>query len=282
MNAITHALKQIRWEIPLEILTNALEIDIPPESRYTTSLDDKIVTRIIRGKVLADTNLINGIETFVSLDGIQIKYDKYYNGIFEVPMERTNGRLMINVLGVGSVAMTGNNGYLGGSPQLPMSGSNGVNGCCNVTTYLSNQANRIYNSFKGNFSDYNPNCTLIGPNVIMVSGLRFFSGNSLAARVNLENDNNLNNLNTKSFRYFNTLCVLAAKSFIYNQLIVKMGNSYLSGGQELGPFQSVVENYSSAEEDYRVYMEEVWGKVLYLNDPDRKNRFIHTMLNTNF
>lgn len=281
MNAITYALKQIRWEIPIEVLTHALDIDIPPESRYITSLDEKIVTRIIRGKVLLDTNMINGIEFLVSLDGINIKLDNYYNGIFEVPMERTNGRLMIDVLGVGSVAMTGSNGYLGGMPQLPMSGTSGGS-CCFKPTYQSNQANRIYNSFKGSFSDFNPNCTLIGPNTIMVAGMRFFAGNSLAARVNLENDNNLNNINTKSFRPFALLCVLATKAFIYNQLVVKMGSGYLSGGQELGQFQAVVEEYSSASEDYRNYMDETWGATLFLNDPMRKNRFIHNMLNINF
>lgn len=282
MNAITYALKQIRWEVPVEVLTHALDIDIPPESRYITSLDEKIVTRIIRGKVLLDTNMLNGIEMFVSLDGISPKLDPYYNGVFEVPMERTNGRLILNVLGVGSVAMNGPNGYLGGMPQLPMNGAGTKGSCCHPNTYLANQANRIYNSFKGSFTDYNPNCSLIGPNVILVSGMRFFAGNSLAARVNIENDNNLNNLHTKAYRDFAQLCVLATKSFIYNQLIVKLGDGYLSGGQTLGQFQAVVENYSNAEEDYRNFVEESWRRTIYLNDPVRKNRFIHSMLNERF
>lgn len=281
MNAINYALTQIRRHIPEEILVAATNIDIPPESRYITSVDEKIVTNIIRGIVLLDSNVINGIEMIVSLDGINIKLDNYYNGVFELPMERTNGRLLISVLGVGSVSMTGANGYLGGMPQLPNTGSHG-GGCCFTPTYQSNQANRIYNSFKGTFSDYNPNVTLIGPNVILVGGMRFFSGNSLAARVIVENDNNLNNINPKSYRYFAEACVNAAKMYIYNKLIISTDRGYLDSGQELGKFQGLIESYDSAAEDYHTFMTEVFGKVLYLNDPMRKNRFIHQMLNTNF
>lgn len=281
MDAITYALTAIRRNIPVALLEAGLNIDIPPDARYITSLDEKIVTRIIRGIVLMDSNVINGIEMIISLDGVQYKQDNYFNGIFHVPFERTNGRYIINVLGVGSIAMTGANGYLGGMPQLPVSGTGGGS-CCFNPTYMSNQANRIYNSHKGTFSDYNPNCSLIGPNTILVAGMRFFSGNSLGARVNIENDDNFNNLSPKSFRFLGEACVLATKAYLYNKLIIEMGSGYLQGGQELGPFMSTVERYDSAMEDYNTFLTEIWGKVLFQNDQMKKNKFIQSMLNTNF
>jgi hypothetical protein len=72
--------------------------------------------------------------------------------------------------------------------------------------------------------------------------------------------------------------VWAVKAYLYNKLIVPINSGYLSGGQELGMFKSVLEGYSDAEENYQTYLKEIWGQVAFMNDTSRYSYFISSML----
>lgn len=283
MDAISYILSYIRRYIPREVLTTAFTMGIGQDKLYMTSVDSRITGEVIRGFVLQDLDVIGGIEMFIPLDGIQPMFDPYGAAIFKVPLERTNDRLILNVLGIGSVLLQNYNGVGTGTPQLPY-GSNSVNkrGSCQPSNYLLDQSNRIAEAMGNAPVDYNPNVSLLAPNVVLCQGFRFYSGQSIALQCNIQNDDNLNNFTRRSYEKLAEACLLATKVYIYNKLIIAIGEGVLSGGQDLGRFTSIVEDYSSAEEDYKNYRHEVLGAMIFLNDRAKKSWYIDTIFNANF
>lgn len=249
----------------------------------TTSLDDRIISQVIVGRVLMDLNVINGIEEEISLEGLYPEYDPYYNAIFRIPTDRTNGRMIINCLGIGPTAFGDLGTHAGAYPSLPYGSANyGNTGCCAPqATTLNSELGRIYNSYKGGYTDVNVNTRVIGPNTILVAGFRYFAGTNLIARVTLENDSNLNNLHNRAIPKIAKFAELACKAHIYNTLIIPINQGMLDGGQDLSVFSNIAENYSSANEDYENYRQEVIGKVMFSNDARRMGRFINSILNNN-
>lgn len=280
MNAILYGLKKIRQAIPLEILNVGINLDVPRELVHTSSTDEKIVSKIIRPIVLVDTNIVGGIEVDIQLSGIPVKYDYYNNMIWHVPMERTMNREIINPIGIGSVLL--------GAPPVGMGmptgayGSNSMGSAgCFTATYASTQGDRIINSHSSSYSDFNPNVELIGPNTVLLHGANFLGQQALGLKAIIEHDNNLNDLQPRAYEQFSNLCVLAAKMHLYNTLVIAMGRGYLDGGQDLGPFQSIVESYDGAFAEYHEYLTETWGRVMLQNDTRRKERFLGMITNSN-
>lgn len=276
-NAIVYALKEIKWNIPIDVLNKAMNIGLPKHVIDNTSLDEKIISKVIRGKVLLDLNISNGIDMVVFLDGIEPIYDSEYNAIYIVPKERTNGREMLNTFGIGTVLQRGYANSLDSLPTQPVT-MHGRDSTCTRSNYMTRQGARVYNSYKAEFRDFNPNTELIGPNTFRVTGAAYYTGQLLGVKCTIENDDNLNNLHTKAYRKFADLCIMATKAFVYRELIIRIGSGELEGGQDLGAFASVVERYDSAIEDYNTYIEEKWGKTAWSNDRNKMNRLIALQL----
>ena len=273
MNMVIYALKDLRYEIPEAVLIEAFTKNVPANSRFSTSIDERIRTNVIKGKVLSDLDVRYGIEEVISLQGIPMELDNYYNAIFVIPFERTFGKEIISCKGVGTVALA--NGISGGRPSLPMGpdaapNTSGSGNCGYNPSVANNHLGRIYNSYGGVFS-----------NTISVKGFRFYSSVSLGARVTIANDENFNNIHPKSFPKISHLISLATKAFIYKELYLPLEMGKLAGGQELGKFEAIIESYSSAQEDYDTYLQEVIGKVMFLNDINKKIDLISTMMTMN-
>lgn len=284
MNMVIYALKDIRYEIPDAILIEAFTKNIPANSRFSISIDERIKTQVIKGKVLADLDVRYGIEEVIPLQGIPMELDNYYNAIFVIPFERTFGKEIISCKGVGTVAIA--NGIAGGRPSLPMGpdaapNSSGQGSCGYNPSIANNELNRIYNSYGGIYSDLNASVTMLGPNTISVKGFRFYSTANLGAILTIANDENFNNVHPKSFPKISKLCSLACKAFIYKELFLSLEMGKLAGGQEMGRFDEIVSSYSTAQEDYDTYLDEVIGKVMFLNDLNKKIDIISTMMTMN-
>lgn len=280
MNAIMYGLKKIRQAIPLEILNVGINLDVPRELVHTSSTDEKIVSKIIRPIVLVDTNIVGGMEVDINLSGIQVQYDYYNNMIWHVPMERTMNREIINPIGIGSVLM-GSPPVGMGMPNGAFGNSTGAGAGCFNHTFASSQSERIANSHSISYSDFNPHVDLLGPNTVILHGANFLGQQTLALKAVIEHDNNLNDLQPRAYDQFGQLCVLAAKMHLYNTLVIAMGRGYLDGGQDLGPFQSIVESYDGAFAEYHEFLSETWGRVMFQNDTRRKERFLGMITNSN-
>jgi hypothetical protein len=121
---------------------------------------------------------------------------------------------------------------------------------------------------------------VIAENTVSIKdSLRLVS--SMYLRCTLANDENLTNINPRSYPYFTKLVEYATKAYIYNDLIVKIGSNELQGGFELGVSKSIIESYSDAEQNYQDYLENTWRRVAFMNDKPAHRRLITAMMGGN-
>ena len=263
MDAITNAIENIKYQIPRQILETAM-LSIVSNTQPVVSLDERIRYSIIQSKVLVDCNIVGGIETNIELNSLTPTVVEWNNIVYNIPKTMTDNKSIISVLSA----------YLGSQTPMRFSTTYGVE-------YNSSQIENIAGRVQDSLSSIGPLVTakteLIAENTVLIKtgGMQY---PSITIRCVLENDPNLRNINPRSFIWFNRLCVLAAKAYIYNLLILELDRAYLHGGYELGRFANIVESYEGAMEEYNTFLREVWSKVSWMNDDERYNRFIKTMI----
>lgn len=271
MNALIYAINEIKYQIPEEVLYAAINCDETPETINLTSLDNKIMQKIIKNRVLIDANIVGGIEAIIPLQNIQPSYSESYYTIYYIPPDLTGNKEIISAL---SITNLPGKGFFG--PHNVFYSNTTFNAYSNFNAAL-NVASRVGTAASDMSITHNAHLEIVAYNTILVWA-NYRSLMNYGIRVILENDNNLSNISPRSFKAFSYLCVLAAKSYIYNKLIVKMNSGMLQAGQELGVFKTIVESYENAEEEYRTYIKEVWMSTAFMNDTTRLNRFIGSMI----
>jgi hypothetical protein len=265
MNPIKIALNNITYAIPNLILEEAFKDTISNHRPAPISLEARITNKVIKPRVLIDTNLVGGRMAIIPLVGLRPEYVS--NGlIFTIPPERTQFLSIMSVLSVN---------YLP-NQHLFYNAYNAMN-TCDANNPLLQVANRVGMSMDNIPIVSTATADIIGENVILIQNVNPTLAN-YAVRCILANDPNFNNLNPRSIPAFSKLCTLAVKSYIYNILIVKIDVAYLQGGMELGAFKNIVETYSDAEEQYQTHLNEIWGAVAFMNDSARYERFIRLQI----
>lgn len=277
MNALLYAINEINSQIPFEILQAAFTIDEQPTTVNLTTLDDKILRKCLRKRILVDANIVGGIELIIPLGNVPPAYYENNYTIYQIPPELTMNREIISALSI--TALPANSGF--NSTSLDSSGFGTPNGgnsaYSNNFNPLMAVANRIGDSAAIGGVMHNAHLELVGFNTVLVyASYRTIA--HLGMRVVIENENNLNNIQPRSYKNLGMLCVLGTKAYIYNKLIIAINSGYLSGGQDLGMFKSIIDNYSSAEEDYNTFLREIWSPVAYMNDVTRYNRHLASMI----
>lgn len=275
MNALIYSINEINFQIPHELLQAGILFDENEATINLTSLDDKILNKVIKKRVLLDANIVGGIQDVIPLNGINPIQSDYYYTIYNIPNEMTRNKEIISVLNMTILPMTGFLGtnFSGGQGStLGMTG-----GMTNSNNALINVSNRIGNSVAPGGLLANTLIDIVGHNTVMIQAAYHFLTN-VGLRVVLANDTNLNNIQPRSYKDFSLMCVLAVKSYLYNKLIVPINSGYLSGGQELGMFKNILESYSSAEEEYRTYINEIWGGIAKMNDTTTYHRLLRSMM----
>lgn len=276
MNALLYAINEINSKIPREILQEALCMGEQPSTVNLTSIDDKILRKILKKRVLIDANIVGGIETTIPLNNIAPSFYEYHYTIYQIPPELTNNKEIISAL---SMAVMPANGYFGniggyGAGSLPNNYS--VGGLQSFNPVMS-VADRIGNAAASMGTLSNAHIEIVSYNTLLIYA-HFRTLTSFGVRVILENDSNLNNIQPRSYKNLSKLCVLGAKMYIYNKMIVALNSGFLSGGQELGVFKSIIESYSSAEEDYETFLREIWAPTAFMNDTTRYNKYLGSMI----
>lgn len=270
-NALIYCINEINNTIPYELLYAGFTIDETPETINLTSLDDKILRKVIKKRVLIDTNIVGGIETVIPLNNIAPSFTEYSYTVYQIPPELTMNKEIISVLNLTLMPGSG----LFGNASLNYNSIVGIHPSQNLP--LINVANRIANAAAPYGTLSNAHTEIVGYNTVLIyANFRVLANFGL--RVILENDSNLNNIQPRSYKALSLLCILATKAYLYNKLIVAINSGYLASGQDLGVFKSILESYSDAEEQYRTYLTEKMGAILFMNDTTRYNRFIKSMI----
>lgn len=270
MSAIRKALSDIKYQIPKDILNLAF---LPREDLFNKaplSIDEYIKDKVIGKRVLQDANIVGGRLALIPLDGLKPIMSDPYTTVYKIPKNRTQGSDILSALSINYYPYSTTGGGIGSSFF-----STGL--YANTSTVMS-AAQRVADSFTSVPPISVAYCDLVGPNTIMVRDLYRVSY-AFYLRCILENDENLSNLNPRSWTKFSKLCVLATKSYIYNELVIEMDKAQLYGGQELGSFKEIVDGYSDAEEQYQEFLEQSFRKVMFMNDTNSHLRYLKLMMN---
>lgn len=255
MDIIQKAIDEIKFRIPREILKLAY-MEKRTWSEAPVSLDEMIRRKTIHARVIVDTNIAGGDTVIIDLKGLTPYQMDVYNYVFEIPGSLVNFRTIMAALSINYMTYTAS---MNTALQNMTSGTpNGINS-------MSSAAHRAMDSRSNIPIISNAECYVVGHNTVLVRNHLITAG-SMQLRCVLANDENLNNLSIRLAPQFSQLCTLAAKSFIYNELLVKLDKGYLERGQELGIIKTYIDGLSDAEEMYQTYLREEWGVVGIIND----------------
>lgn len=261
MNPINKALSDIKFRIPKQILDKAF---ITPRvysgfsDNSPTSIDFRIRQEVIEPRVLVDCNLVGGVTVTIPLLGVVPEYLPEYKVVWRIPFKLTQNRRITKVLsliyGRGGVPTHTNMYNLGGS-------------------VYSDAASGLLASHMPIPRVSNAEMDLIGENTILAH-MHVPPSPHLYLRCVVENDDEMHNLPQTSIPKFCKLVELAVKAYIYNKLIISMDEAFLQGGQTLGKFLSVVEEYADSNTLYDEYLEETWRKIALFSDTMANKRHL--------
>lgn len=270
MSALATALREIHFSIPSYILELAFN---PPSRTWRTapiSLDEHILSKVLRPRVMTDCNLVGGAYSMVSLEGLNPDFIDTYSMVYEIPPERTQFREIMSVLSIGYLPFAG--AYSDMNPGIGMVSPQSMNS-------LTGAMQRVADSVGGVPPISNAYVELIGPRSVLVRDQARVTS-SYILRCMLANDEQLNNLNPRYWIAFSKLCILAVQAYIYNELFIRIDQSYLVGGQELGAVKEYVSSLSEANLNYQTYLLEKWQASAFMNDTNAYQRFIKLQLNS--
>ena len=265
MSAIKYGVDRIFREINEHILKLAF-LRKSEFFSVNTTLASQIEDLVIRNIVLKDTNLLGGITVRLPLNQCQLNYYEQnltnHNLVIKVPYKLTNNKKIIEAT---TLMVTTN--Y-----------DTSYNTSKNTIT---NQLSRIVEHNSGPTENLTTsNLEIIAPNTILVHDTIYMTSNGFL-EVIVENNNNLSNISPRTYFLFGKICVLAAKMFIYNKLVVDLDAGVLYNGHELGKASEIINSYESAFEDYETLINEEWGKALFMNDSVAKADFLKGMIGSN-
>ena len=258
MNAVGYALNRIKLAIPPEILTIAFS-EYNAVSKGVVSLDEHIMSNVIRPIVMVDCNVVGGIETTIPLNKCPINFLTNREFIVSIPKELTNGKNIVTLLSlVSNVLYNQATSFTDMSP-LQSAGMNMMN---NVGTENIVQTSRL---------------ELIADNLVLIADptIHLVDG---VLRCMIENMNNMENINPRSFDAFAELCIKATKTWIYNYMVVKLNKGYVYGGHELSVVSDIINGYSDSYNEYREYLNSKWGKIAFINNSVGMDRYVRSML----
>jgi hypothetical protein len=272
MSIFIKALNEIKYRIPDKILRIAfVDKSVDWRNNFPISLDEQIMNKVIRPRVLVDCDLVGGMEINVPLSGVQGRYLDNYSVVYNIPPDLVMNRTIISVLSVN----------LMNSPALFGGAYNGVigQGVTGFNSDVSIAAQKISDSYGSMPIMSSARAELVGHNSVVVRDQSKTIG-YYSLKCVVGNEGNLNNINIRAWSHFATLCELAVKSYIYNTLLIAIDQTYLEGGQELGAVKGIIESYSDAENMYQTYKEETWAAVSFMQDQMSHNDLIRLQINT--
>lgn len=265
-NLISKAVSDLKFRIPTEILKEAFKEETSSWRSVPVDIEEQIKVKVIRPRVLIDCDLVGGVETQISLEGLTPSISDQTTTIYHIPKERTQNRSIMSVLSVGYI----NYGLAYGNAAMGYINPKGVNDI--LVAGMS-----VMNSHSAQPMVSTANVALIGENTVMIKDVnRIITNNYL--RCILGNDENLNHISFRAIPKFCKLVELAVKSYIYNVMTVRMGEAFLKGGQELGVIKSIIEGYADSEQMYQDYLEQVISKVMFFSDPTSYSRNIRLLV----
>lgn len=260
LNAIDYALRQIKLAIPKEVLEKTFlnQNDVYKRHRGSVNIDHLIKREVIYNYIMVDANLIGASKMSIGMEPGWIERIDTGTLIARIPKSFTQNRTITEVL---NVSLRPANGYM-----LPY-------GTNQAISDQSIQMQRVLSSYKLPVISGTTNATVVGENTVLFTGLVARPAD-LYISVMVDYDDQLSSLNKSSYLFFGELCILAVKAYIWANKIISMDKAEIEGGYALNRYTAIVEDYSTAYEDYKTYFLEKWRKISFQADAKRMEDFI--------
>lgn len=266
LNPIDKAIADIKFAIPKQILKKVFLAGRPFWSPQNTSLEEQIKTLVIQAKVLSDCDIVGGTKIYIETSDLPREFTDQFTVIFRVPKEKTQGRTITSVLGIG---------YLESNSHAQYNLTNQMQSC-SVNANSSN-ALALMSANDSVPVSSTAECSLVAENTVMVKDTLYIKPNGYLW-CEISNASNLSNIQIRSLPYFSKLCVMATKAYIYNEYVIQMDEGEIKGGHELGAFRSIVESYADSLTEYNDYLHNTWSTVAFMNDARSYTDFIRMQI----
>lgn len=266
MNAIKKALDELKYRVPKEILDQVFREKSFNYRTAPVSVDEQVLSLVIKPRVLVDCNLVGGTEAFISLEGVPGDTVEPYVTVYHIPKEVTQGRSIMSVLSVN---------YMSPSMSALAPAIQGFKPCSVGPVMLAGQAMMDAMSPMPNTST--AKVQLISENTIMIRDTAPPVGYAYVRCV-LANDENLSHIQMRSIPDFCKLVELACKSYIHNTYIITLDRGQLYGGHDIGKFKEIIEGYADSEEMYQDFLKNKWQAISFMNDRESFERFTKLMI----
>lgn len=277
MNPIKKAIEEVKYRIPRELLE---KVFIDGSNRWRvgvrSSIEEQILSLVVRPRVLVDCNLVGGTSAHVSLAGLPQDQPETWMTIIHVPKDRTDGRSIMSALSIKLLTQAGALSYA--------SSQAGVSGMGGTTSYnpTENTALLAAASAVTAAHDLMPfigssRISLVAENTILLKDGLILPSNAVLSCM-LSNDEEISNLQPRNIPAFADLVTLAVKSYIYKELVVRIDTAELMYGQAIGAFREVFTGYADAEQMYQEHLHGTMAKVLLMNDTPQYERLLRLMI----
>jgi hypothetical protein len=270
INAFTNSLRLIYNTIPHPILEAAFR----PRD-FQVSLDQRIKDTIILGRVLPDCNINTGkikriplrrsmAEPIRSMDGGGSLADQGGKRLYNIPPEARENRDIVGVIDISfrldyTTFAYGQDGF----------GSQG--------NTLGGLARAALDSHTMSNACLTPTPTLLANNMILIDTYNlFFSDDEWTLVCRLGYDDEFTNISNSSVYPLSELILTATKAYVWVNLVLRIDQAELSGGQEIGQFKAIVDEYKPALDQYKEDLMKTRGAAMY--DPAVMRYFIRSLL----
>jgi hypothetical protein len=252
VNPLDIILQRIYSTIPRELLD--LGFNQHNESEGST-LDDKILDRVVRRRVIQDVSIAQGRPKPIILrEEYRLRADdirEFYLGpsiqgdLYQVPPDVRDHR---NISAIRNVSFgIGYARSYGASPMLYANQGNTMNNLAGAITESHTRSSAILT----------PVATLWDGNVIQITPTT--TVDQLVIECVLAYDDNLTNLPASMVDPIAELCVIAAKQMLFTDLVIKIDIGQVFAGANIGRIRDMVDRYEQ-EGSPQMYAEAM-GKV---------------------
>ena len=262
MNAITYALQQLSFHISPEMLELGFIRDEDRRSFVPVSVESKIRSIILDGKVLPDCSHYHGTTMKIPLRGLVVQRLSDYSAVYEVPKTLTGGRRIMSAFAVS----------YGGSYPVSAAYYNYP-----ASSQLMQAAGQLANSHSPIPLVSSASVNLVGENTVHVTDTIIIP-HEIWLDCRVENDSQMNHLQPANYESFAQLVILATKAWLYNNLKVKLDIGRIHGGQELGRLREELDTFSEAMREYREFLEEEFAQVGVMNDSIEHERYLRLIV----
>jgi hypothetical protein len=260
MSALAKAIDEVKFRIPRPILDVVFNKRTERWRQSPISIDEQIMSLVVRPRVMVDFNLIGGTEAYIDLSGVPAeRTGNDYSTVYRIPKDKTQGRSIMSVLNITFADPARTQSYGSYSPQN--------------NTALLQAGSAVADAMAPIPITSTAYVQLIGENTVMVRDIVWLPSN-IYLRCVLANDENMAHIPLKAYRAISKAIELAVKSYIYNEYIVPMDMGELFGGHSLGAFKTVIDGYADSEELYQTYLIEKLEKILFMSDREAWTRHL--------